>query len=129
MQLEIDAYRRHLNLKLAAAELGMAWQTLYIHLKNAGEPVIGDKMRYGTDRDRLGAMAEAEFQRIVPFAIDRNESKFQDKYDFDVCGHKVDIKASMPRQLNKKYDAKSWVFSFKKQSLVCDFICCFCMGG
>lgn len=117
-----------MNLKLAASELGVAWQSLYVRLKQMGEPVTGDKLRYGSDRDRLGAMGEQEFIRLVPFAVSRNTFKYQSEYDFDVLGKKVDVKTSYPRQLNRKYDAKSWAFSFKKQSLICDFICCFCMN-
>lgn len=116
-----------MNLKLAALELGIAWQSLYVRLKKLGEPVTGDKLRYGNDRDKLGALAEAEFKRLVPFAVDNNKLKHQSKYDFDVMGQKVDVKASRPHQLNKRYAAKSWAFSFKRQSLVCDFICCFCL--
>ena len=127
MDIKIEAYRRHKNLKLAAIELGIKWQSLYVHLKKNNEPVTGDKLRYGTDRDRLGHLGESEFKKLVPFAIDNNETKHQSKYDFDVMGKKVDVKASRPKQLSKKFDAKSWAFSFKKQSLVCDFICCFCM--
>jgi hypothetical protein len=116
-----------MNLKLAAAELGVQWQTLYVQLKRAGVAVIGDKLRYGSDRDRLGAVGEQEFLRLVPDAKNMNAVEFQSKYDFEVYGHKVDVKASMPRQLNRRFAALSWAFSFKKQSLICDFICCFCM--
>jgi hypothetical protein len=128
MNQEVLAYRKHMNLKLAAQELGIAWQTLYVHLKKLGEPVTGDKLRYGTDRDKLGHLAEAEFKRLVPFAVNGNASKWQSKYDFEVAGSKVDVKASNPRKLNARYESKSWSFSFKRQSLVCDFICCFCIA-
>lgn len=128
MSTEAQAYEKHKNLKLAASELGIPWQTLYVRLKKEGVSVAGDKLRYGTDRDRLGAMAEAEFKRLVPAATNANETKYQSKWDFDISGLKVDVKASMPRQLNKRYPSKSWSFSFKKQSLVCDFICCFCLS-
>lgn len=123
-----DVYRRHMNLKLAAAELQMPWQSLYVKLKAEGVPVVGDKLRYGSDRDKLAALAEVEFLRLVPEAMSMNAIRFQSKHDFEVAGQKVDVKASMPRQLNKKYEAMSWSFSFKKQSLSCDFICCFCIG-
>lgn len=128
MSLIADAYNKHRNLKLAAAELGMPWQSLYVQLKKEGVTVTGDKLRYGSDRDRLAALAEAEFRRLVPAARGMNTVSWQAKHDFDVNGIKVDVKCSMPRQLSKKYQAKSWSFSFKKQSLLCDFICCFCMG-
>lgn len=127
MTAEAIAYNRFKNLKLAAAELGICWQTLYARLKKQGVPVTGDKLRYGTDRDRLGAMSEAKFQELVPFAHDKNKSKFQSKYDFDVLGYKVDVKSSMPRALNKPYRFLSWSFYFKKQSLIADFVVCFCL--
>lgn len=123
---EAQAYAKHRNLKLAAGELGIPWQSLYVRLKKAGVPVTGDKLRYGTDRDRLGAKAEAAFHELVPFAVNANASQFQAKVDFSVGSLTVDVKASMPRQLNKRFAALSWSFSLKKQSLVCDFVCCFC---
>ncbi len=123
-----EVYAKHKNLKLAAQELGMPWQTLYVKLKASGAKIVGDKLRYGTDRDRLAALAESEFLRIVPWARDRNKDEFQSRYDFDVGAMKVDVKASRPRQLNAKYEMKSWSFSIKKQRLICDFIVCFCYG-
>lgn len=122
------AYAKHKNLKLAANELGIPWQTLYVQLKAAGVPVVGDKLRYGSDRDKLAAKAESQFRELVPTAVYMNEKTWQSKWDFEVGSLKIDVKASMPRQLNKKYPAKSWSFSFKKQRLLCDFIICFCYG-
>ena len=128
MSIESDTYQRHMNIGVAAKELGICWQTLYLRLKKQGIPIIGDKLRYGSDRDKLGAYAEALFKKIVPSAVDNNLKKFQAKYDFDVAGHKVDVKAGKPRQLNKKFPQLAWSFSFKKQSLICDFIVCFCLN-
>lgn len=125
---EAIAYAKHKNLKLAAAELGMSFHTLYARLRKAGVHVTGDKSRYGTSRDRLAVLGEHEFQRLVPDAEPMNEWQFQAKFDFLIYGHKVDVKASLPRQLNKKHSALSWAFSFKKQTLICDYICCFCLG-
>ncbi len=127
-QQEAEVYTKHKNLKLAADELGINWHTLYSRLKNQGVPVIGDKLRYGSDRDRLAAMAESEFLRIVPKARSMNAVQFQSKFDFMVNGYKIDVKCGMPRQISKKYEAKSWSFNFRKQALTCDFICCFCMN-
>lgn len=127
MSIESDAYNKHKNLKIAAAELGVKWQTLYVRLKAQGIEVVGDKLRYGTDRDKLGALGEQMFQDLVPFAKNFNQSKFQSRVDFDVNGLKVDVKAGKPRQLNKRFKALSWSFSFKKQALVADFIVCFCL--
>lgn len=128
MTPEAQAYDRHKNLKLASAELGMKWQTLYCRLKSQGVQVTGDKLRYGGDRDRLGALGEGLFKSLVPESFDNNSTKFQSKVDFDVNGKKVDIKTGLPRQLNKRSKAQSWSFSFKKQSLVADFVVCFCLN-
>jgi hypothetical protein len=127
MSIESDAYQKHKNLKIAADELGIKWQSLYVKLKAQGINVVGDKLKYGADRDRLGALGEQLFQNLVPYAKNFNDDKFQSKIDFDVNGLKVDVKTSKPRQLNKKFKALSWSFSFKKQSLIADFIVCFCL--
>jgi hypothetical protein len=126
--IEAQAYAKHMNLKLAANELGMNWRTLYVRLKNQGVKIVGDKLRYGTDRDKLGAYGEKLFLDLVPSAKNENSNQFQAKYDFSVYGYKVDIKAGRPRQLNKKFPQLAWSFSFKKQTLICDFIICFCLN-
>ena len=128
MSIESDIYSKHMNLKIAANALGIKWQTLYVKLKAQGVNVVGDKLRYGTDRDRLGVFGEQMFQSLVPFAKDCNQSKYQSKVDFEINGLKVDVKAGMPRQLNKKFPALAWSFSFKKQTLHADFIVCFCFN-
>lgn len=114
----VESYRRLKNLKLAGAELGLPWQTVYVHLRKAGEPVTGDKSRYGSDKDRLAAKAEAEFKRLVPWADDLNRSSFQSKVDFIVDGFGVDVKSSTRRN-------DRWAFSLKKQELLADFFVCF----
>lgn len=120
-----SVYNKHKNLKLAAIELGMKWQTLYVQLRNLGIPVTGDKSRYGSDKDRLAAFAELEFKKLVPFAEDQNRIKFQSKFDFLVGKEKVDIKASNEKQGCKNFAAKRWSFSVKKQEFCADFIVCF----
>lgn len=120
-------YEKHKNLKLAADELGIKWQTLYVQLRKAGVPVTGDKMRYGSDKDRIASMAELEFIKLVPFAKNQNEIKFQSKFDYLVGNEKVDIKASRPAQGSKNFKATRWAFSVKKQEFCADFIVCFAM--
>lgn len=129
MSNEELVYQKHKNLKIAAEELGVNWHTLYARLKKQGVKFVGDKLRYGSDRDRLGALGEKLFSEIVTFAVDCNKDQFQSKVDFLVNGLKVDVKAGMPRQLNKKFKALSWSFSFKRQSLIADFIVCFCLDN
>lgn len=128
MTPEAIAYAKHKNLKLAAVDVGIKWQTLYCRLKNQGVQVVGDKSRYGSDRDKLSSLAESAFKRLVPSAVSMNEIQWQHKYDFLVNHKKVDVKCAKPKQHNKKTDSKRWSFSFKKQTMECDFICCFCMN-
>lgn len=114
----IKAYRRLKNLKLVGEELGIPWQTVYVHLRKANEPVTGDKLRYGSDTDRLAARAEQHFAHLVPSAQDMNLTKFQAKHDALVHGHRIDIKAA--RLLRG-----SWAFSLKKQIRTADFFVAF----
>ena len=129
MTVESDAYSKHMNLKLAADELGIKWQTLYSRLKSQGVKITGDKLRYGSDRDKLSAKAESLFMQAVPSALCMNAIRWQSKYDFEVNGFKVDVKCARKRCSQKRFpDKKSWSFSFKKQTLICDFVCCFCLN-
>lgn len=109
----VDAYSRLKNLKLVGLELGIPWQTVYVHLRAAGVPVTGDKSRYGSDTDRLAANAERIFAALVPNASDQNDKKFQAKVDFIVGQYKVDVKASRLRN-------GRWAFSLKKQERIAE---------
>jgi hypothetical protein len=124
-----EAYKKHMNLKLAANELGMPWQSLYVQLKKEGVPVTGDKLRYGSDKDKLAAYAEKIFLSLVPKAENMNLVKFQSKFDFKVGNVSVDVKSSRAMAKNKLYpQSLSWAFSIKKQTMECDFLCCFCLN-
>lgn len=127
MQSMIAAYEKHKNLKLAANELGMKWQNLYVQLRKFGTPIIGDKARYGSDKDRLAAQVESEFQKLVPNAVNQNGLRYQSKFDFLIGKEKVDIKSANAKQGSKRFDAKRWAFSVKKQEFCADFVVCFAM--
>jgi hypothetical protein len=125
---EATAYAKHKNLKLAAAELGIAWQVLYTRLREQGVAVTGDKARYGSDKDKFAEFGEQEFQRLVPEAIPQNEFKFQAKVDFLVHGIKVDVKSSMPHEALSRGNSLRWAFSLAKQAAYCEFYCCLCFS-
>lgn len=129
MSLESLAYEKHKNLKLAAEEIGIDWQVLYSRLKDQGVAVTGDKARYGSERDKLAARAEALFIKLVPKAVDQNKAQWQSKFDFLIDGYKVDVKVSSQNIANaRKPDALRWSFLFVKQRYECDFMCCFCLS-
>lgn len=124
----VAAYRKHKNLKLAALDVGIPWQATYVHLRNAGEPVTGDKVRYGSDKDRLAAKGEQIFKSLVPDAADHNDIKYQSKIDFAVRGYGVDVKTSSLKLSNKSCKLRRWAFSMKKQEMLADFFVCICIG-
>lgn len=117
-----NAYDKRKNLKLAAADIGMKWQTLYWYLKRENHPVIGSKSEYGSDKDKFAARAESDFKKMIPSAIDMNKEKFQSKYDFKVNDLKVDIKASNLHSGIKYSKYMRWAFSLRKQEMFADFI-------
>ncbi|ULJ64016.1 hypothetical protein MIS33_07550 [Wielerella bovis] len=116
------AYDKHKNLKLAADEVGMKWQTLYWYLKKHNHHISSDKSRYGSATDKFAAKAEQDFKQLVPSAKDMNSTIFQSKYDFKIHGLKVDVKASQLHQGNKGKPNLRWAFSLKKQEMLADFI-------
>lgn len=120
----IAAYEQHKHLKLAANDVGIPWQSVYVHLRKAGVPVTGDKLKYGSETDRLASRAEQNFLRLVPDAKDQNTRQFQSKVDFLVFGLGVDVKASRLHSAGAGV-SKRWAFSVKKQEAVADFFVCF----
>lgn len=129
---EVEAYAKHKNLKLAAAEIGMKWQQLYVALRKKGVPVTGDKARYGCAKDRLAAYAERLFDEDVPMAIDSNAEQFQAAIDFLVGNYSVDVKASVlhaeRRETSGKTTAPRWMFCINKQKDVADFFVLYAFG-
>ena len=97
--LIIEAYLRTGSVKAACAEVGMMPYNAYIILKTAGVMKIEDKRNYGTTIQRYAADAEAEFQKLVPFAMPANKVIRANNpiYDFDVQGMKVDVKLCIDR--------------------------------
>lgn len=126
-------YDKHKNLKLAAIELDMVWQTLYWNLQKVGHPVTGDKERYGSPTDKMAKALEDKFKELVPHAQDYNKDKFQAQVDFKVGDLYVDIKSSTKKNGYKNNPKKSaayrWAFSTKVQEDCSDFMVCFCMSG
>lgn len=92
----------------------------HIALAKAGVLKIDDKIKYGTRLQRLGGLAEKEFQKLVPDAVDANKLWKQNNpaFDFRVHGLTVDVKYSSILTGNHwKVDV-----SHKKP----DFYCVFC---
>lgn len=65
---------------------------------------------------------EDVFKKMVPFAKDLNEDKFQSPVDFDVKGYKVDVKCSTKKDTYKNNPNKNkslrWHFVVKFKKIV-----------
>lgn len=92
----LAAYARLGNLRAACAETGAAPYVAYIWCRKAGVLKADDKSRYGSQAQRRGASAEAEFKRLVPAAMPANSALVKNcpGFDFDVDGILVDVKYS-----------------------------------
>lgn len=123
-QICADSYARHKKLKMVEQETGIPWQTVYVHLRAAGVAVTGDKSRYGSDKDKLAAIAEKEFERLIPAAENMNRVQFQAKIDFMVGHLGVDVKSSRPNVYDR-HGNKRWAFSLKQHQMMADFLVCF----
>lgn len=123
----VESYRELKNTKLVAAALGMPAATVYWRLRRAGEPVTGDKARYGSATDKLASRGERWFQRVVPWAEDQNRTGFQSKVDFVVSGLNVDVKTSRPKPT--KTGVLRWGWSLNKQEGIADFFVCLALTG
>lgn len=123
----ILSYKKHKNLKISAAELGMNFQTLYWLLKKNGVCVSGDKERYGSQKDKLAKLAEDMFCEIISWAENSNDTQWQSKVDFIINGIKVDVKASKRQKLGIGRGGDRWSFSIKKQIVIADFFVMFAL--
>jgi len=121
----IEAYGRLKHLRLTGEEVGIPWQTVYVHLKKAGIPVTGDKARYGSVADRFAVKAEQMFAEVVPLATPNNEEEYQATIDFTYQGTLIDIKASKLQPAGRQASGKSygsrWAYCISKQKDIADF--------
>ena len=118
----VSLYGEHKNLKVVGKMLDIPWQTVYWHLNKLGVKCIGDKEKYGCEKDRFACKGESYIQNLFgKKAQNMNEKKFQNKFDFIISGLRVDVKSSKLSMKNNR-----WPFSLKKQRKVADFYILLC---
>jgi len=120
------AYIQFGSLKETCAETGCPPYIAYIWLQKAKILKTDDSIRYGSEASKLGALAEAEFKKLVPDALPVNEQLQQNypSYDFDIYGITVDIK------FRSAHSRGNWTFKTAKgKPLAPDFYLCFCTKG
>lgn len=131
VDLIIQDYEKHKNLKIVGANLGIPWQTVYWHLKKKSVPVTGDKEKYGSVSDKVGFIGEKLFSQTVPDVVNQNTLQFQSKYDFIYKDLNIDVKTSLLKTVGNKVEGRTserWAFSFGKQPNV-DVLVCYCLTG
>ena len=92
----LAAYQKYGDLKTVCLETGCPPYIAYKWVKLSGLMKRKDSMRYGTQSSKVGAEAEAEFKRLVPYAMDANRELESNcaAFDFDINGTTVDVKFS-----------------------------------
>lgn len=68
----VEIYRETQDFERCVRESGLSTFMVQLILAKAGLISIKDKIKYGTNYQKLGGMAEQEFQRLVPGALDFN---------------------------------------------------------
>ena len=125
----INEYRSCKNLGQAARSVGMNALSAYKILAMSGALTMRDRCTIGTRSSQLGAKAELEFQRLVPYAKLQNCDEYQRK-DFDFLlpnGMTVDIKAR-----RKQSDNNGFAFTLQRHyqdSKSADFYVLFALQG
>jgi len=92
----IHQYQRLGNIAAVCLETGCPPYIAYKWLKIGKVLKTNEAARYGTNGQRQGALAELEFQRLVPFAMSTNRELQANcpAFDFDINGTTVDVKFS-----------------------------------
>lgn len=119
----IDIYKKTGSIKITCAETGVAAYIIFIVLKKSGLLTAQEKQKYGGVYQQRGANAEAEFQKLVPAAMNSNKHLESNcpSFDFDINGAMVDVKYSSLRPSTGRWEFKT----AHAKTLQPDFYVCF----
>lgn len=125
----IQAYRSSPNLDHACQVARVHKLTMFKILKIHGVMLASDRLTLGSMGSRMGASAEQEFQRLVPFAKPMNDLVSSNPgFDFDVNGWRVDVKAYSPAQIKgRKSAALTWQIKIAKSDSSFPHVDMFCI--
>jgi len=92
----ISSYLRCGSISTVCSQTGCPPYVAYKWLKISKVLKTKEAARYGTNGQKQGALAELEFQRLVPFAMPANRTLENNcpAFDFDINGITVDVKFS-----------------------------------
>lgn len=99
----VDIYLECGSFHEAVRRSGLPPYVAHLKLLKSGCLKIHDKINYGSKSGKLGGLAEREFQRLVPDAIDANKyfQKNNPVYDFVLDDLTIDVKYSSNRPTRK----------------------------
>jgi len=118
------AYEELGSIQAACDHTGCPPYIAYIWLKKARMLKQNEAQKYGTNGNRSGALAEREFQRLVPKAMNLNGNlqKNCPSFDFDIYGITVDVKFSSVTS------SGCWLFATAHgKAMEPDFFAVFCV--
>ncbi len=115
----VELYIKYNDFEKAVKLSGLPTLTAHIKLLSSGVITLKDKISFSSKSGKLGALAEKEFQRLVPEAVNYNTvvQKNNPIFDFKYGDLTVDVKYSS--MLNRK-GYKYWsVRASKSDIMVC----------
>lgn len=111
----IEAYIECQDLTTAARKVGMNMLIAFKILKISGVMLVNDRLKYGSGGSKMGAMAELEFQKLVPIAKQMNSnSKQNPQFDFLVGNKKIDVKAASLTKYRGNENRLVWHFHVRR---------------
>lgn len=126
----IEAYLECQDMAIAARKTGMNMLMAYKILTISGVLLVSDRLKYGSGGSKMGAMAELEFQKLVPISKQMNtNSKQNPQFDFLVGNKKIDVKAASLTKDRGKEGAFIWHFNVRRhyqKEFGADFYVFFC---
>jgi hypothetical protein len=94
--LDLEAmYADTPSLVEIARRIGSTPGAVGYQLYKRGVKLVGDKLRFGCDRDRQARMAELYVLSKLNGAIDHNAEQFQPEVDITYRGARIDVKSSV----------------------------------
>ncbi len=113
----VDLYLKYKDFEKAVQLSGLPTLIAHLKLLKSGVLEIDDKIKYGSEGGKLGALAEQKFQKMIPEAINYNTivKKNNPIFDFKYGDLTIDVKYS---SLHKRGNTKYWQVRPSKADLI-----------
>ncbi len=117
----VDLYLEHKDFDRAVKLSGLPALSAHIKLISSGVISLQDKVKYSSKGGKLGALAEIEFQKLVPNAVNYNTivQKNNPVFDFKYGDLTIDVKYS---SFFKRGNHNYWRIQPSKADLLVAFL-------